>query len=93
MKKKSQINQIRDHLNEGRSLTALDALDLYGCMRLAAIIHTLHHDEGMEINRETIKTNSGKSITRYTAKNPDNKDQYSLFNNNPKSPKSWELDY
>jgi hypothetical protein len=35
------IKQIQDHLYDGKSITPLEALNLYGCFRLAAAIHRL----------------------------------------------------
>ena len=49
MKKKvSQKSMIRKHLEEGKSLTPLEALHMFGSFRLAAHIHTLR-EEGMNI--------------------------------------------
>ena len=44
----SQRAQIRAHLEAGRSITPLEALDLYGCYRLGARIHELK-GEGLSI--------------------------------------------
>ena len=51
----SQKSRIREHLEAGRPITPLDALTLYGCFRLAAIIHVLRVKEHMDI--ETDLTN------------------------------------
>tara|TARA_R110000803_G_scaffold137060_1_gene204065 strand:+ start:67 stop:258 length:192 start_codon:yes stop_codon:yes gene_type:complete len=42
----SQNTEILKHLETGKGLTQLDALELFGCMRLAARIDTLRkrHD-------------------------------------------------
>lgn len=76
---KSQIDQIRNHLNCGNSLTSLEALNMFGCMRLAAVIHTLKHKEGMSITSEEITTKNGKRVARYRALSPDMPNQYKLF--------------
>ena len=47
----SQRAQIRAHLEAGRSITPLEALDLYGCFRLGARIHELK-GEGLPILSE-----------------------------------------
>jgi len=49
MKKESQIKKVKTHLLSGRSITPIDALNLYGTFRLAALIHTLRHKEGIDI--------------------------------------------
>ena len=43
MKKVTQKNKVKEHLNSGQSITPIEALERYGCFRLAAIIHTLKH--------------------------------------------------
>ena len=48
----SQLSQIRRHLVERGSITPLDALHLYGCMRLGARIHELRK-AGMRIDTHT----------------------------------------
>lgn len=37
----TQNNAILDHLKSGRRITPLEALDLYGCLRLGARIYEL----------------------------------------------------
>lgn len=48
MTAKTQTQQIGDHLRSGASLTAMEALDLFGCFRTAARIDELRHS-GMNI--------------------------------------------
>jgi hypothetical protein len=58
-----QVDAIRSFLLEGNSLTPLDALEKFGCFRLAARIDDLRQ-EGLDI--ETIKERqNGKSYARY----------------------------
>jgi hypothetical protein len=59
----SQNDQIRAALILGRSLTPLDALQDYGCFRLAARIAELRR-EGLDIECKTETTN-GKRYARY----------------------------
>lgn len=59
----TQLAKIRKHLQDGRSITALDALNLYGCFRLSAHIHTLRN-EGMNIAMDRIVRN-GKWFALY----------------------------
>jgi len=49
MKKESQLKKVKTHLKNGKSITPIDALNLYGSFRLAALIHTLRHKEGLNI--------------------------------------------
>jgi len=62
----SQRNDIRDYLLiEGNSLTALEALERFGCMRLGARILELKK-KGWEISSEMVKVGGkGKSVARY----------------------------
>jgi hypothetical protein len=62
----SQAQVILDHLNNGGSLTALDALNQFGCFRLAARIHELRR-EGYQIEESTINRD-GKSYSSYFIK-------------------------
>lgn len=61
----TQLANIRKHLNEGKSITALEALNLYGCFRLSAHIHTLRHEEGMNIATEWVVKNR-KRFAKYS---------------------------
>lgn len=38
----SQSDQILAHLQSGRSITSLEAIELYGCTRLGGRIYDLH---------------------------------------------------
>lgn len=40
----TQNEMILGHMLEGKSITALDALNLYGCMRLGARVYDLKRD-------------------------------------------------
>ena len=64
----SQSEAIRSHLESGRDLTPLDALDQYGVFRLAARIDELR-TEGLDI--ETIIERRGKKrYARYKLRGP-----------------------
>jgi hypothetical protein len=59
----TQTDAIRAHLRSGRGITPLQALDDYGCFRLAARIDELRR-EGMDI--ETVnEIRNGKKFARY----------------------------
>lgn len=61
----SQCAQIKQWLLSGHKITQLEALDLFGCMRLASRIHDLRN-RGMEIIKEKVTTPSGKLVTMYS---------------------------
>jgi hypothetical protein len=63
----SQCAQIKDWLLSGKTLTSLEALKHFGCMRLASRIHDLR-ERGLDIRKERIKVASGKYVTRYSVK-------------------------
>lgn len=60
----SQKKQILAYLKTGKSLTQLEALYKFGCMRLASRINDLRND-GWGILTESIKLNSGKIVACY----------------------------
>jgi hypothetical protein len=63
----SQNKQIADYLNKGKKLTPIDALNKFGCFRLAARIVDLRN-EGMNIVTRTIKLDNKKQIAQYSIK-------------------------
>lgn len=62
----SQRANIKKHLEERRSITPLEALQLYGCFRLAAVIFVLKEDYGMDIQTEIIRNGKHKRFAKYT---------------------------
>lgn len=65
-RRKSQKDYVREYLLEKKTITPKDALELCGSMRLAAIIHELRHDEGMNIvTHECSTKNRIGSISTY----------------------------
>jgi|TARA_R100001480_G_C4736690_1_gene181588 hypothetical protein len=61
----SQANNILAHLLEGHSITPLDALQQYGCFRLAPVIHVLRK-QGYRISTETVSNKrNGKKFASY----------------------------
>lgn len=60
-----QKAQIRQYLLDGNNITPLEALRMFGSLRLAAIIFTLR-DEGMDIVTERIKVGKGKMVAQYS---------------------------
>jgi hypothetical protein len=59
----TQTQQILNHLEKGNKLTALEALQLFGCFRLAARVQELR-DVGRDIKSQLVKIN-GKRIAEY----------------------------
>lgn len=64
MKTESQNNLIKAWLMNGRSITPLQALDMFGCFRLSARIDNLRK-EGMNIKTDLIMIND-KRIAQYS---------------------------
>ena len=68
-RKKTQKQNVIDHLVEHKSITPLEALNLYGIFRLGAIIHTLRHKHKMHINSKI--ADGDKNYAIYTWGKPD----------------------
>ena len=64
-KRPTQAWRILRFLQDGQRLTAIDALELFGCFRLAARVHELRQ-EGWKISERTVETASGKRIAEYS---------------------------
>lgn len=60
----TQTNEIKTYLKMGYRITAIDALQKFGCFRLAARIKDLK-DEGMEIDKVMVETVSGARVAQY----------------------------
>lgn len=60
----TQLANIKKHLEEKKTITALEALNLYGCFRLSAHIFTLRN-EGLNIVTNRI-TRNGKWFAQYS---------------------------
>jgi hypothetical protein len=65
----SQSEAILAHLQSGESLTAIQALSLFNCLRLGARVLDLRR-AGYDIRSEIIRTPSGKNVARYTLPGP-----------------------
>lgn len=63
----TQNNMIAEYLERGFSITSLEALQMFGCMRLASRICDLR-ERGYQINTCKIKTETGKWVTEYSLK-------------------------
>jgi hypothetical protein len=69
----SQADRILDYMQQGNTITPLEALHLFGCFRLTSRICDLE-DKGYSFKREWKKLPDGKQVM-----------SYSLNNNNLKS--------
>ena len=65
----SQNAQIKEWLQQGKTITSLEALNMFGCMRLASRICDLR-DDGIPIHTEKVRLHSGKYVTRYSLATP-----------------------
>tara|TARA_Y100001972_G_C7557781_1_gene280218 strand:+ start:419 stop:616 length:198 start_codon:yes stop_codon:yes gene_type:complete len=63
----TQNEQILKHLQSGKTLSPLDALKKFGCMRLGARVYNLKQ-EGHDIET-SFKTQNGKTFAIYKLKN------------------------
>ena len=70
IKVESQNKQIKAWLERGKSITPLDALNLFGSFRLGARIFDLKNDYGMKIKTEMVEVN-GKRYAKYSLVNGD----------------------
>jgi hypothetical protein len=66
MTTESQTHCILEHLKNGRQLTALEALNLFGCFRLAARISDIKR-KGHNVKSEMVQVgNNKKKVARYS---------------------------
>ena len=64
LKTKSQKDKILNYLESGGVLTPIDALDKFGCFRLAAVIFDLKA-EGHDIKTTLVNNGKGKKYAKY----------------------------
>ena len=60
----SQASQIAAYMMQGNKITPLEALNLFGSLRLSAVIFVLR-ERGYKIQVERVKTNTGKWVAQY----------------------------
>jgi hypothetical protein len=60
----NQNTQILEHLQSGKSITPIDALNMFGCFRLGARIYDLKQ-QGYDIQTKIIN-NANKSFAEYS---------------------------
>jgi hypothetical protein len=61
----THVANVKNHLNNGLSITSWDAIQMYGCTRLSAIIYVLKNNYDMEISSEMIEMNDSR-FAKYT---------------------------
>lgn len=61
----TQCAMILEWMDKGNPITSLQALDMFGCMRLASRIYDLR-ERGFTIKKERITLHSGKIVTQYS---------------------------
>lgn len=67
MRKESQKDKILKLLLKGKKITSIDALNLFGCFRLASVIHKLRK-EGYIIKAILVMTGNGTNFAEYSMK-------------------------
>jgi len=60
----TQNEKVLNHLQGGNTITPLQALNQYGCLRLAVVIHRLR--KKYSIQSKIIKTTGGKHVAQYS---------------------------
>ncbi len=60
----TQNAKIKEWLESGNTITSLEALKMFGCMRLASRICDLR-ERGMVIQKKKVVTKNGKIVTMY----------------------------
>ena len=64
----NQKKMIKAFLDDGNSITPMDALYKFNCFRLASRMHDLK-ESGYPFMKEMIKLDNGKSVACYTKVN------------------------
>ena len=60
----TQTEMLLMDLQRGQTVTPLQALKRYGCMRLSARVYDLR-SEGMPVKSRPVKTKTGKMVSGY----------------------------
>ena len=62
--RESQVKKILAWMQNGKSITAIEALNMFGCFRLSARINNIK-DMGLSVQKDMVETDNGKRIARY----------------------------
>lgn len=65
LKRKSQNEAIKEYLEAGNRLTTLDAVHLFGCVKLGSRISDLRNVHGVPVADRWIKLPNGKRVKSY----------------------------
>ncbi|WP_162930788.1 helix-turn-helix domain-containing protein [Lactococcus allomyrinae] len=63
--KQYKIDKILNHLKEQKTITSLEAFQLYNITRLSAIIYVLRHTHHLYITNDDFKAKDGTHFARY----------------------------
>jgi hypothetical protein len=63
-KSKSQLQKVKSHLTQKKSITSWEAIEKYKITRLASVIHTLRKD-GWIINNKPMTNSEGNNFVKY----------------------------
>ena len=74
---RSQEAQILEHLQSGKTLTPIQALNLFGSFRLGARCFNLKK-AGYHIMNKMIKVSKNKRVAQYSLENVDQNGQYKM---------------
>ena len=61
----SQNKRIAEWLKAGNSITAMEALNMFNCFRLASRINDIKQKFGLRIVTDRVMTPSGKRVAQY----------------------------
>lgn len=79
---KSQLKQIKSHLEWYDTITSWEAIQKYHITRLSAIIHTLRHEVGMNISSSDKRAENGKNWVEYKLIRESDEGQFNLLGRN-----------
>tara|TARA_Y100001963_G_C6704094_1_gene411010 strand:+ start:219 stop:470 length:252 start_codon:yes stop_codon:yes gene_type:complete len=79
---KSQLKQIKSHLEWYDTITSWEAIQKYHITRLSAIIYTLRHEVGMNISSSDKRAENGKNWVEYKLIRESDEGQFNLLGRN-----------
>lgn len=63
---KNQMQQILEYMQEGNSITPLEALRKFGCLRLGARIWDIRHKLNIPVISEPFRVSKDKIVAKYS---------------------------
>ena len=79
---KSQLKQIKSHLEWYDTITSWEAIQKYHITRISAIIHTLRHEVRMNISSSDKRAENGKNWVEYKLIRESDEGQFNLLGRN-----------